>query len=749
MNTFDRAFYPGRGVQPELPLGRFLPPIPRGAVADWLRDNLPAGSWLLDPIGANPMVAIEAAQAGYRVLVSCNNPVLVLMFKVLSRAAPLTEYQSVLAALGASRYGEERTARQMEMLYQTECANCGEVIHPQAFIWQADQTQPYARLYSCPHCNDQGEHLITSADLERLTHTGSDTLHRTRALSRVLQDTHPEQREQIESALRTYLPRPLSVITTLINRRESLSLTAEREDLLTALLLTLCDDGNTLWGYPSIRSRPRQLIIPSQFRENNLWLGLDEAMIVWNQANSTPVELVIWPQRAPESGGISLFPGRIKSLLPLAEDIHPSALVSAAPRANQAFWTLCAVWSGWLWGKESVAPLRGALERSRYDWYWMTHALHSTLSAPNQQLAADTPLFLLASELSMGYLLSLMVAPSTAGFDLDGLAIDTEDDLAQFWWHSGQHLRSPTDQSPKAITQQALISHLQRRGEPANSVTLFNAGLAAQASVDLLPTSISDVPNDLFARSQSTLGEVLKNRSIFTRFASRNQSDETAKWWLVDSAQAEPPLSDQVEREIVLLLTRNSPVTRRDIDQSIYSIFSGMLTPSDGLITACLESYAQRTNAVEETWRLNDHETPIARREDVTTMVSLLEQLALRFGFHAEGKDPLFWKIDSQQSRYLFYVIGSSIISRFVFEDQPLPPEKCVIVLPGSRSSLINMKIERDPRLAAALQSGWRLLKFRHLRQLAKKGNLTLPLWEELIDGDPPRWDDATQMTMF
>jgi hypothetical protein len=27
--------------------------------------------------------------------------------------------------------------------------------------------------------------------------------------------------------------------------------------------------------------------------------------------------------------------------------------------------------------------------------------------------------------------------------------------------------------------------------------------------------------------------------------------------------------------------------------------------------------------------------------------------------------------------------------------------------------------------------------------------NLTHALWEELLDGDPPRWEEATQIPMF
>ena len=65
------------GMRPGNPglLARFLPLIEEGTVSAWLASRLPAGSWLLDPFGTSPRLALEAARLGYRVLLTANNPI--------------------------------------------------------------------------------------------------------------------------------------------------------------------------------------------------------------------------------------------------------------------------------------------------------------------------------------------------------------------------------------------------------------------------------------------------------------------------------------------------------------------------------------------------------------------------------------------------------------------------------------------------------------------------------------------------
>ena len=132
------------------PLARYLPPLPPGMVSGWLRrqapERVPPGVWLFDPLGASPAMVLEAALAGYRVLVACNNPILSFMIETLASAPDSGDFQSVLAALAASRRGEERLEAHIQSLYETECDDCGATVPAQAFLWRKDESQPFARI---------------------------------------------------------------------------------------------------------------------------------------------------------------------------------------------------------------------------------------------------------------------------------------------------------------------------------------------------------------------------------------------------------------------------------------------------------------------------------------------------------------------------------------------------------------------------------------------------------------------------
>ncbi|RPJ50003.1 MAG: hypothetical protein EHM21_05895, partial [Chloroflexi bacterium] len=400
-------FYPGSAIPPAspaaFPLLRFLPPLPPGIVSAWLSENIPAGSWILDPLGASPALTLEAAQAGYRILVASNNPILSFMTETLAAAPKPADFQSVLAELAMSRRGDERLEHSIRQLYQTQCDTCAETVAAQAFLWRKSEAQPFARLYDCPKCGQSGEHPVTPADLDRLKIMGGDKLQRARALQRVILN-EDERRADVEEALGNYLPRPLYVLFTLANKVEGLGLPPERARLLQALLISAFDQGSALWPWPGGRSRPKQLIIPTQFRENNLWQALEEAAREWvNQPNPLPV--THWPELPPAGqGGICLFRGRIKALMPLPGEIDLRAVLTAFPRPNQAFWTLSVLWSGWLWGAEAALPLRNVLDRRRYDWNWHTSAIHNALSAVASNLPAEIPFIGLLPELVPGFL---------------------------------------------------------------------------------------------------------------------------------------------------------------------------------------------------------------------------------------------------------------------------------------------------------------------------------------------------------
>ena len=94
--TEPAPYLPGKPATKPGPLARFLPPVPDGVITAWLRKYLPPGAWVLDPFGAVPQMVIEAARAGYRVLVAANNPVARMLLEMAAHAPDENELRAAL-----------------------------------------------------------------------------------------------------------------------------------------------------------------------------------------------------------------------------------------------------------------------------------------------------------------------------------------------------------------------------------------------------------------------------------------------------------------------------------------------------------------------------------------------------------------------------------------------------------------------------------------------------------------------------
>ena len=353
----SHPFIPGSYEIQQVPLSRYLPPVPGGIVESWLKERVSPGDWILDPFGASPQLASEAARAGYRVLVAAYNPIARFLLEIAADPPTESDLRAVLADLAISPKGEERLEPHIRSLYLTECLQCGKSVSAEAFIWKRGDSVPTSRIYNCPNCMESGEFPTSESDAKRAAHFGKSSLHHARALERVAALDDPD-RVHVEEALSTYLPRAVYALFTIINKLDNLP--PIRHRALAALLLPVFDKANTLWQYPTERTRPRKLNVPSQFRENNIWLELEKAVSLWSQNTSAeelvfnPIPITTWPELPPDSGGICLFDGRLNDLViqilknPLA--IKIKAVSGALPRPNQAYWSLSVLWAGWLWG---------------------------------------------------------------------------------------------------------------------------------------------------------------------------------------------------------------------------------------------------------------------------------------------------------------------------------------------------------------------------------------------------------------
>ncbi len=751
------AYLPGEEPPRPGPLARFLPPVPAGIVSAFLASQpLTSGGLALDPFGASPRLAVEAARAGLRLVVAVNNPVTRFLIEMSADPPPRAEFQAALAALAAARKGEERLETHLQDLYLTECVRCRRSIPAEAFVWERGGEAPLRRVYRCP-CGEGGEFDAEQTDRQRaLQIAAAARLHRARALERVAALDDPD-RPAVEEALSVYLPRPIYALLTIVNKLDGLALPPLRRRCLTALLLTACDQANTLWPHPTERPRPKQLAVPPRFLEYNVWRALEAGVDLWaGEADTVP--LTSWPDLPPPGGGICLFEGPARDLAPHLKGLDVSAVIAALPRPNQAFWTLSALWSGWLWGREAVAPFKMVLRRRRYDWNWHAEALHAAFKSLTPSLPLSAPFFGVIAEPEPSYLSAAVLAAAAAGLNLSGVALRTPDDPLYLLWRRRAFAHKPTegvepDRTSEArsseatagpapslpdLARQAIHAYLSRRGEPATYLHLHAAGLVSLAEEGLLPWG-----EEALTTLQTAILTALQSSTFIHHGGSDNP--ETGLWGLPE-LENDDPLPDRVERVIVNYLNQHPGADRTAIESAVYAELPGLLTPPLSLIRAVLDSYAVES---EGRYQLRPEDAPAARLRDLEQAGEMLTHLGARLGYLPRWQKTearlLTWE-EKGRLVHAFYLLASAAACRLV-RSNPYPPENSLLVLPGGRVSLLSRKLARDPVLARLWAGGWRVLKYRQLRRLAALSTLDRAQWKTLLDADP--LEPPEQMKLF
>jgi hypothetical protein len=736
----ELVFTPGPYPANPGPLARFLPPLPDQVVSRWLAGMVPPGAWVLDPFCAAPRQALEAARAGYRVLVAANNPIGRFLLEMGAAAPPREAFQSALADLAGARVGDQRLELYLQSLYHTECDACGETVQAAAFIWERGAAGPSSRVYQCPRCGEGGEKPTTPADLRRASQLAATAgLHHARALERVTSLNDPD-REHAEEALAAYLPRAVLAVFTLINKLDGLGASPQRLNLLRALLLSACDQANTLWPHPSGRARPRQLSVPPRFREHNLWLALENAIQAW-ETSAAPVPLLAWPPPpgGAAAGSIVIYEGRLRDLAEQLTGLEIAAVLAPMPRPNQAFWTLSALWAGWLWGRDAVAPFKSVLRRRRYDWGWHATALESAWQSLIPHLKPGVPCLGLIGEAESGFLSAALTAADRAGFALDGLALRHEDEQAQIAWRCA--LPPETPPAPCSADQvedsgrAAILDHLRRRNQPAPHLPLHAAALQALAGERALSRLPAESPAQAVSLVQASLQAVFSRSRGLQRFGESEHSHETGLYWLRETPKAELSLADRAEIAIVTHLVNHPNSSLQALDEAACRALPGLLTPDPELIQTILESYGEQAGPGGQ-WRLRSEDQPRARRAELAEILQILATLGARLGYTASGEAPRLWLDGNRQPQAAFYPLASANLGRIVYAAAASAPHQ-VIVLPGGRANLVMYKLSRDPALQQAINAGWRILKFRHLRRLAEDPMLSPELFAEQLLLDP------------
>jgi hypothetical protein len=728
------------------PLARHLPHYYPGMVSAWLTRLAEPCAVILDPIGASPRVILEAASR-YRVIVNSNNPVTASILATLAGAPQISGFQSLLARLSALKRGEERLEEHLKSLYLTRCDNCRQVLQADAFLWRKGDSAPFARIYRCPACGDTGQRLITEEDLERLVGLQkSYPLHQARALERASLGTSDSQK-LVEEVLNLYTPRAVYFIFTLLNKSEGIVLSPRQRDILEAVLLNVLDAGHSLNPWPETDEPPKSLSLPPEFIEKNLWLVMENAHREWCSV-APQVEVTQWPAM-PAKAGISLHRGRIRDLGADLLKPQPQALINVIPRPLAAFWTLSAVWSGWIWGKENAASFMGILERRRFDWAWHAGALQAAFSATSKMVNEGTPFFGLIPEPVPGLINAIFEAASASDYELQGLAYYDESKPIQLEWELKPGRASAGKVNHQGIIRESLRGLLTDAGEPQRYIKLHTAVMADLAVSDALSTDVQQLRSDFPAELQKDIQNIATDSKFLRHMDFTSQEKESGFWWFAQSGDLPVPLADRVETAVLEYLRQQNTTSLADLVQHMNDQFPGFQTPNLEYVERCLSSYATQDLASRQ-WTLNEHDHADRRAQDVKTIIKLIKETGSKLGFALHGDNPLEWHEpgDAFTPVYRLYTAPTAQVGTFARWSSP---ESCqnVYLFPGSRAGLIKYKIDRNALLIERTAQNWHFLKFRTMRHLALRTDLSRELWTLLIDSDPISLEETTQLSMF
>ncbi len=731
----DIPHLPGHSGTRFEPLQRFLPPLEAGAVGELIELEDLGGSLLLDPYGSSPHLVDEAARAGCALLVAVNSPI--TRFALSARLNPFTveELQSALASLGAAEKDGQRLERFILELYRSECVECGGEVLVEYFVWRAAEDVPVAKGYACSTCNHAGQDPASALDRERAAGFGSRGLQRAMALETIAPVGDPD-RKGAEAALSVYPARALFALITLINKQEQLDLEGRQQEALRALMLAAFDAADNMWAHPEGRPRPKQLTASPEFREANLWRSMERAVDAWARPDPT-VPTKTWPDEGlPGPGEVAVYPGPVRDFTATLEAGLEASILGVPPRPNQAYWTLSALWSSWLWGRAAAQAIRAALRRRRYGWTWHAEALRQTFAHLGESLPAGTAVHAFIPESEHGYLGACLAGWDAAGMTLGGRCLRVDDRQARLTGRLNPQ-GPPQDLEwarAQEVVYEAIDACLREHGEPARFDTLYTAAvseLARRRQLGRLWASQQEPPLAALGRS---IQAALADRESFVRLDQR-QDVETGVFWLSDPKGAGEGLADRTERAVVTALRRRNRWSALEVDREVCRQLQGLATPDRRLVQAALESYAEEDE--QGAWHLRAEDRGKARQQDLLQIRSHLVEIGERLGFDVSGQDPVLWTRD--ETRLAFSVVESAMLGEAA---APVEDPVLVHVIPGGRASLLAEKARRDPRLRELLQAGQMVIKFRHVRRLASDTTLNRANLMERLALDPPEHQD-------
>jgi hypothetical protein len=726
-------------------LDRFLPPYYEGSISALLQNLLSPGKMLFDPFGSHPLFALEAARSGFTVLVSSHNPILNLALKVFAIAPEQADFNRALAAFSTIKRGDEFLEQHLNSLYLTQCPICKEATPASAYLWQKHASVPTKKIITCNKCHQSGEYEIDHSDIQTLEIIGGAKLHQARALSSVA-DPDDALWQEIEQWMEIFPLRSLYTIINMANRIKGSIHDETLQLLLNALLINFCDYGNTLWDPENVHFRPKQLNVPSFYKEYNPWYLIPEWVTAWKQIDQ-PIPITTWPDISNQEGGsICLMPYRLKDSVQLIKNLPIKAVIGLIPRPSNAFWTLSAFWTGWLFGKPAVKNMAFAFTRKRYDWKWHANVLSASFNWVNQAILPSTPRILAAPELTPGFVSALFSAGYTAGWEPIHSTLNAqEQNLYSIWKAKTVQQKTTNSIILHQSIQQEMLNAVEQVNEPVPYLSLHTL-YGIQVAKMGVPSPAGQEDN-AFQNLQDGINAMFKSATSFYRLKDTVKEKQSGYWWLTGKNSFDHRLtqSERMEAFTSSVLWREKKLHQElFLGLSGYH-FQGIFTPSVSAWMDYLEAYATPIGA--GLWQLAENDIPENRAATAADILEKLTSLGKEYEYTVQQKNQqIHWEKNNQ--RVSFTVISSGICSPFFPEDFSTGKKINAIIFPGSKSKLVSTRLLLDPRYQHAVEN-CHLIKYRHILRLLQPGTGDIRQFLQALDDDQPDVEDMRQMSLF
>ncbi|MDY6877541.1 MAG: hypothetical protein SWK90_15260 [Chloroflexota bacterium] len=776
-------FISGRPSVPEGPLARYRPIQPVGAATAYVRTLTRPGDLVVDLFCQGPAVVREAVATGRRALGFSVNPLLLVAARLGLGQREGGALNAAFTRLADSPKGDLPLRHHLASLYRSACPACGASGTAEWFAWDRDENRLLRKAVRCPRCEKVQEGAGDDDDIAAARRPLPRGLAYYYALDRVAPLGHPA-RERATQLVELYTPRNLSALMDLSLRLAGIEASDEVRLALTDLLLDCFDAGSSLDPYGEERPRPRTLRVPSRYVERNVWLCFEEGLPPLRSGEGgrfPPQATDVAALVRGEEQGYALASRAARDVGQIVPPGSVSLIFADPPRPDGVFWALSALWAGWLWDSPAARAMRPFLRRRRFDWDWHWHVSRVALEAVGPLLAAEGFLVTIFSDPDEALLESVCLAASGAGYALAGWGCDPGVGYRLVWrWEprrTDRGLRTAAldeetlERDLMVVTEDLAVSALLERGEPAPWSLLHAsvyAGLASRRTLVAVAALPDGGPSPLgfaahAARQALEEAPLVQMEAVVpggggVAAASKEVATRPPLWWLADPREAQEPLADRVEMAVLELLRRRVAWDEEELTDAICARFPGPLTPDQVLLHGCIASYSVQEG---EMLRLRLEDDPQRRSAELDTLCGDLVELGKRLGFKVRrrgGGWDVRW-LEEGRPAYVFAISVTAVLSPRLLAPSSLPSppheeggggvQRCQVV-PGGRAQLVGLKLQRDPRLARAVETnGWQFIKFRHLRRLVAEEELDRHALKTVLGLDPIVEREAAQIPLF